>query len=194
MTQGNPSAPARRSAPESRTNLLRIGGVVVLAIVLAVIVWLVVRDNGDDNKSTPGAAPAAAASVNQLLDTQRSVGHQIYWAGRRANSTYELTQVNGNVYIRYLPSGTGVGDPRPNFLTVGTYPRRNAYASLKRLARRDGNTSNKLAGGGLSVSSGARPQSVYLAYPGADLQVEVYDPSPSTARRLAQSGRVKPIR
>ena len=37
-----------------------------------------------------------------------------------------------------------------------------------------------------------RPSSVYLAFPGGDVQVEVYDPSPRKARRLARSGRVRP--
>jgi hypothetical protein len=117
----------------------------------------------------------------------------VYWAGHRPGFTYELTQVNGNVFIRYLQSGTGLGDPRPAFLTVGTYPKANAHTSLERLARRRGNTSIKLSRGGLAVFSDARPQSVYFAYPGSKVQVEVYDPSAPRALRLVRSGRVKPI-
>ena len=37
------------------------------------------------------------------------------------------------------------------------------------------------------------PNSVYLAYPGENVQVEVYDPRPQRARRLAREGRVRPI-
>jgi hypothetical protein len=175
-------------------NRIRIGAAVVLAIIIAVIVWLIVKDNGGDNNSGPSAPPATAASVQQLRDTQASVGHEIYWAGRRSGFTYELTQVSGNVFVRYLPSGTGVGDPRPNFLTVGTYPNSKAYGSLKRLARRAGNTSEKISRGGIAVFSDARPQSVYFAYPRSKVQVEVFDPSASRARKLVLSGQVKPIR
>ena len=127
------------------TNNFRIGAIVAVAIAVALIVWLIVKDDGSKKSTAQSAPPATAASVQQLRDTQGSVGHQVYWAGPRAGFTYELTQVNGNVFVRYLPAGTGLGDPRPNFLTVGTYPKRNALASLKRLARRSGNTSNKLS-------------------------------------------------
>ena len=175
-------------------NRLRIGAIAAVAIVVAVIVWLIVKDDGNDNKSGQSAPPAVAASVQQLRDLQKTVGHTVYWAGPRSGSTLELTQVRGNVFIRYLPSGTGLGDPRPNFLTIGTYPKPNALKVLTRLARRPENTSNKLDGGGIAVSSGSRPQSIYVAYPGSNVQVEVYDPSASRARRLVLSGRVKPIR
>jgi hypothetical protein len=173
---------------------VRTGAIVAGAIVIAVVVWLIVKDNGNDNKgSGQSAPPATAASFQQLRDTQGSVGHPVYWAGRRTGFTYELTQVNGNVYVRYLPSGTSLGDPRPSFLTVGTYPKANALASLKRLGNRNGNTSNKIGGGGVAVFSDSRPQSVYFAYPGSNVQVEVFDPSARRALRLVLSGRVKPV-
>jgi hypothetical protein len=173
---------------------LRRGAFVAAAVVVAVIVWLIVKDHGNDHKSSgQSAPPASAASIQQLRDTQASVGHPVYWAGRRTGFTYELTQVNANVYVRYLPPGTPLGDPRPSFLTVGTYSKPNAFASLKRLGNRNGNTSNKIDGGGVAVFSDSRPQSVYFAYPGSKVQVEVYDPSARRALRLVLSGRVKPV-
>ena len=41
---------------------------------------------------------------------------------------------SGTVYIRYLPSGTNVGDPRARFLTVATYPFPGAYAAVAKTA------------------------------------------------------------
>jgi hypothetical protein len=192
MTQGTQSTPTPRPAPPASARRLRIGAIIAVAIAIAVIVWLIVK--GDDDKSNaPSAPPATSASVSQLRDTQGSVGHPVYWAGRRAGFTYELTQVSGNVFIRYLPSGVGVGDKRPDFLTVGTYPKRNALKSLQRLARQPGTSSTKLSRGGLAVWGDTKPESVYFSYPGADVQIEVFDPSASRARRLVRSGRVKPI-
>ena len=80
------------------------------------------------------------------------------------------------------------------FLTVGTYPRKGAFAELKRAARADGAVSLKLERGGLAVFSDARPTSVYFGYPDARYQVEVFHPSPSEARRLALAGQVVPVR
>src|SRR5207249_2839208 len=44
-----------------------------------------------------------------------------------------------------------------------------------------------------STYSKKRPTSVYVAYPGAAFQVEVYHPDAARAQRLARSGRVQPV-
>lgn len=187
MTQG---AGASGTTGLSRT---RIGLILVLAIAVGVIVWLIVK--GDDNGSnSSGHAPANAATVATLRSLPGTVGHDVYWAGRRSRDTYELTQVGGNIFIRYLPPGVGVGDPRPRYLTVGTYPKQNSYKVLLQQSRRRGNKSRGIAGRGIAVWSDSRPQSVYIAYPGSKVQVEVYDPSAARARSLAVSGAVKTIR
>jgi hypothetical protein len=167
--------------------------ILVLTIAAAVIVWLIVK--GDDNgTSSPGRAPANAVTVATLRNLHGSVGHEVYWAGSRPKFTYELTEVGPNIFIRYLPAGVGVGDPRPSFLTVGTYPRQRSYAVLAQSAKRPGNTSRRIAGRGIALWSDARPQSVYVAYPGSKVQIEVYDPSAARARSLVFSGAVKPLR
>jgi hypothetical protein len=43
------------------------------------------------------------------------------------------------------------------------------------------------------VASSSKPQSVYIAFPDKDEQIEVYDPDPKTAFALATSGAVVPI-
>jgi len=189
MAQSAPSA----ASPATR-KWLRILPAVLVAIAVAVIVWLIVRGDDNSSKTASGPPPASAASASTLRGLSGQLGHDVYWAGNRSRFTYELTEVNGNTFIRYLPSGVSVGDPRPNYLTVGTYPRRNSYALLKRQARQPGNGSLGVAHNGLVVWSKGRPQSVYLAYPGSNVQVEVYDPSATRARRLATSGVVRPIR
>lgn len=191
MTQG--ASPARNT-PSGNPNRIRIGAIVVLAIVVAVIVWLIVKGDDNNDKGSPGPPPASAATLNTLRSLPDQLGHPVYWAGPRPGFTYELTQVNGNVFVRYLPTGVGLGDPRPNFLTVGTYPKGKSYAVLKRQGSRRGNQSRPTAGGGIAVWGNNRPQSVYVAYPGKNVQIEVYDPSAKRARSLATSGAVKQIR
>jgi hypothetical protein len=188
MSQG-----AQAAETVGTTSRLRIGGIVVLAIVVAVIVWLIVK--GDDKKIKSAAPPpASAATLDTLRTLPGQLGHSVYWAGPQGRFTYELTQVNGNIFIRYLPAGVGLGDPRPDFLTVGTYPKARSYQVLKRQGKRSGGHSRSVPGGGIAVWSNSRPQSVYVAYPGNNVQVEVYDPSAQRALRLATSGAVNPIR
>src|SRR2546425_7406524 len=115
-TQG--AQPARTTGGP---NWYRIVPIMVLAVIVAVIVWLIVK--GDDNNDTSASPPARAATIDTLRSLPGQVGHDVYWAGNRARFTSELTQVDANIFIRYLPAGIAVGDPRPNYLTIGTYPK-----------------------------------------------------------------------
>jgi hypothetical protein len=172
---------------------VRLGAIVALAILAGFVAWLIFK--GDDNKANaPARAPGVAVSYAQLQALPGRVGHAVYWAGKKTGYTYELTQTSqGNIFVRYLPTGVDVGDPRPNFLTVGTYPKRDAYATLKKVSTKPGSVSRQLAGGGIAVYSQQSAASVYAAYSGKGFQVEVYDPSPTRARRLAFSGQVRPL-
>jgi hypothetical protein len=173
---------------------IRIGAVIAVAAVVAFIAWLIFKDD-DNGSSTPKRAPAAAASVQSLKQLPGAVGHQVYWAGTKRGYTYELTQTKGGeVYIRYLPSGAQVGDDRPNFLTVGTYPHPNAFNTVTKASKRKSEFTAKIPRGGLAVASQQRPTSVYFAYPGSDYLIEVFDPSAARARNLVVSGKIHPVR
>jgi hypothetical protein len=100
---------------------------------------------------------------------------------------------NGRVFVRYLPDGVRVGDPRPRFLTVATYPRKSAFADLNQAFKAAGATSRKLPAGGLAVNKPGS-SSVYFSYPDTSYQVEVYAPSPAVARSLVLNGQVVPVR
>jgi hypothetical protein len=133
----------------------------------------------------------AAVSVADLKSDVTKLGHPIFWAGAKPGYTYELTETStGNVLLRYLPQGVQVGDPRPGYLTVATYPFHGAYAALKKVA---GGTAINLTHGGIAVVDGHYPESVHLAYPGTNYQVEVFDPSPARARAIVTSGDITSI-
>ena len=157
------------------------------------VTWLLIRDSGSD-----GPAPertVSAASVEELEKLPASVGHPVYWAGRRSGFTYELTRTRrGDVYIRYLPAGVEAGDKRPSFLTVGTYPYSRAIKTARTLAKRPGAFRRSIAGQGIAYSLPKNRKSVFFAYPRLDYLYEVYDPTPLRARRLVLSGRIRPIR
>lgn len=164
----------------------------MLAAVIAIVLWLVLRSDGEkDGRSRP--QPAAAVSTQRLNAFARSVGHPIYWVGPQPRFVYELSRTrDGRVYIRYLPRGAKLGSPNPDYLTVGTYPQRHAFATLRATASAQGVQTIRIAGGGLAFQYKGRPTSVYLAYPGSDYQIEVFDPSATRALHLVSSGQVKP--
>jgi hypothetical protein len=176
--------------PVPRLPHVRLAALLAVGFATFLAGWLVL--GGEDKPTKP--AGASSASEAELREFAGSTPHPVYWAGPRAGQTYEFTRTNdGRVYVRYLPEGVQLGDPRPQFLTVGTYPRANAFTELKRAARAEGAVSLKLPNGGMAVLSQGS-SSVYFGYPGARYQVEVYTPSPGSARKLVLSGQVVPVR
>jgi hypothetical protein len=145
--------------------------------------------------ATASVAPVkpTAASIQGLRALAASSGHAIYWAGKQAGTTYELSELSsGGIFVRYLPAGVKLGDPQP-FPTVATYPVHGAYAAVKKIALRPGATTSKVSNGGIAVIDPAHPNSVYLAYPRADVEVEVFDPSAGRAHRLVDNGAIVPV-
>lgn len=148
-------------------------------------------------KGSGGAAKpsvsAVAVSEKGLKTLAGALGQPLFWAGPQESSTYELTQTpGGRIYIRYLPDGVEVGANRP-YLTVGTYPVRDAYATTLSASRQNGAVTIDVEGGGVAFYNTRAPQSVYLAYPKSDYQVEIYDPSSQRAHELVKSGRISAV-
>jgi hypothetical protein len=184
------------SAPKPlKLTRFRAGVAIAVVVAVAVVVWFAV--SGGKSSSKPGASRPVpvAATIGELGNVAAQLGHPLYWAGQKPGFTYELTQakVSGNVWVRYLPAGVLVGDTRANFLTVGTYPKANAVQSVIAASKRKGAESFRAPGGGLAVEYTARPSSVYVAFPGSNLLVEVFDPSPAAARAVVKSGQIRPL-
>lgn len=186
----------------ARLPSVRIGAVIAIALAAAFVVWLIVRGNDDSSSSsTTGQTTTAAAAGVPVAATPATlraladeVGHPVYWIGSRQKRTYELTRTsNGRIFIRYLPPGAEVGNRSARYTIVGTYPVEDAHDVLQRLSTQPGEKSAPTPGGGLVVYSTSSPNNVYVAYPGSDVQIEVFDPSAKRALRLVTSGRVTPL-
>jgi hypothetical protein len=142
----------------------------------------------------PTPSSVVAVSADRLKALAASLGRPIYWAGSKPNFTYELTRTSdGKIYVRYLPAGVSVGAPKA-YLTVGTYPVRNAYRVTR--AAGSGANSVKIAvgGGAVAVYNRGHPTNVYLAYPGSNFQIEVFDPNRGEAKKLVASESITPVR
>jgi hypothetical protein len=154
-------------------------------------------DGGAVTKIAAGApvsTKATAVTPGELGNTARTLGQPIYWAGRQSGVTYELRQeASGRIYVRYLPSGVKVG-ASGTYLTVATYPVAGAFAVTEGLGKEPGNTKRTLKGGAIAAyARSPNTTSVYVAFPGADYQIEVFDPSPGAALRVVTSGRIAAV-
>ena len=177
----------------ARPTPLIIAAVVGVGLVIGVVAWLLL--SGGDDESGQEAAGARGVTVERLQEIAGDRDTPVFWAGPRSGTTYEYTQTkDGSVFVRYLAEDAEIGDPKPGYLTVATYPLDNGYARVVAASKREGAESEKLQNGGLALVNPERPSSVYLAYPRGKYQVEVYDPSPDRARDLVFSGAVQPVR
>jgi len=146
-------------------------------------------------KPVPGSPAqttgAVAVSAKQLAKRAGDEHQPIYWAGPMPKTTYELSETSKRWFlVRYLPRGVPVGSGG-TYLTVGTYPVADAYGAVQRLAREKGAHQYTLGDGALAVSNPHHfPYSVFLAYPGSNYQVEVFDPSHARALRLVRAGKI----
>lgn len=176
---------------------IRLGAVIALAAAVAFGVWLAVRNNGSNNGTTGGTAQgttgATAVSPDGLKTIGSTLGQPIYWAGPEDGVTYELTHTpDGRIYVRYLPKGVPVGAQTP-YLTIGTYPVANAFATVRRIANKSTSVKIPIGNGGVAFYSTDRPGSVYEAFPGSNFQIEVYSPSASRAHELVARGAILPV-
>ncbi|MFN0153599.1 MAG: hypothetical protein ACKVUT_04405 [Gaiella sp.] len=197
------------------TGIFRARGLAIVALGLAAAVLAYVLVGREDERSsaagtqpadvTPPASPPPPAEVRPTLDARTvSIGElkaeaqaqsrPLYWAGPRAKTSYELSRTaDGRSYIRYLTGKATAGDPSASFLTVATYPLAGGFEAVSAEAAKPGNTRIDLDAGGIAVMAPSRPLSVYLSYPGADYQVEVYSPDPAVAERLVRTGKIRPV-
>lgn len=175
--------------------LLRTG-LATLAAVVALVAWLATR--GDDQASGDGKAPLARAtrvvSPEDLAVAASRLAQPIYWAGSRAGSELELEELpEGGARVSYPPAGEASGTDSSAVLTIGSYPLAAPEAALRAFAARPGAIVRHAKDGGEVVTSRERPTSVYFVSADRSVQVEVYDPSPRRAMRLALSGLVRPV-
>ncbi|HEX2128812.1 MAG TPA: hypothetical protein VHF58_06305 [Solirubrobacterales bacterium] len=181
---------------KSQLPSLRTGVIIAVAALVGVLVWVLVV-GGDDDAATPAGADATnavATTPAELASLASELGHPIYWAGAQDDAQLELHRTpRGEVYVRYLTGDAEIGDPRPEYLTVGTYPFPDAHESLSQQAKEDGALTDETPDGGLVLTRETKPTSVYIAFPDRDLQLEIFDPDPARAFDLATSGEIVPV-
>lgn len=180
--------------PGSKTNTKKQATLgIALGAVVLVALALVLVFSGEDN--SPGSSDGAEVlSPAALREAVSGPGTPVYWAGEQRGTELELSRPEaGRTYVRYLTGDAKAGDPRPIYLTVGTYDRPHPVQELRRQRSREGAVLGEAPGGAVVYYDRRSPQSVYLAYPGVKTQIEIYDPDVKQALTLVNSGQIVPI-
>jgi hypothetical protein len=136
----------------------------------------------------PPAGPVIASTAD-LKSVSKLLRQPIYWAGPRKGYREELSvTANRYSYVRYLRPGVDPGATGSSYLIVATYPFADAYAGLKKFAQ------GKAVKGPNGCIYFAKGTSVYVAFPGLDYEIEVYDPSAKIARAIVTGGALRAVR
>lgn len=178
--------------PSPDTNKVRSYIALALVAVAAIllVIWLV--SGSDDSSSSPGEAEIVSA--DSLEDAVAGEKQPVYWAGEQAGTELELSRPGeGRTYVRYLTDGAEAGDPRADFLTVGTYVHADPVTALRRQGKESGGVLGSAPGKAVVYFGRDNPSSVYLAYPGVDVEIEVFDPNFTRALQLVNSGQIVPV-
>ncbi len=140
------------------------------------------------------ATAAVIVSADELREKAAEHDGPVYWAGEQEGAEIEYSEPEpGRIYVRYLTGGAEAGDPNTNFLTIGTYEFKDAAQALKKQSKESNGVLASAPGGGVVYFDTTHPQSVYLAYPGEEAQVEVFDPNPKRSLGLVSSGLIVPV-
>jgi hypothetical protein len=189
-----------KSEGRSRLGGLPTSAVVVIVIALVVLVWLLFLRGDDEESDTETAANGTQAektvevvSEEELSNAVADVGYPVYWLGPRAGVQYEVTKIDdGRTYVRYLPEGEKPETKKP-FLTVANYEQDNAFQVLEELGTETNQETFEVDGGGRGLERADTDTGLYVAFPGDNTQIEVFDPEPGQARELVESGAVVPV-
>jgi hypothetical protein len=191
--EGSESAPVK--AQTTGNQQLRIGILVVVAALIGVGLWLAFGNSNGKHRKTHNVAIGIgpiSQSARQLSSRALAVGQPFYWAGPKKNYHYEFQRLakNGNIYVRYLPKGVPARGKPGELTIIATYPMVNAYGRLKRGAKGRVVTGKR---GSIVWVQTNDPKSVYIAWKGVPYEVEVYNPNPRKAARIAEDGSVTTV-
>jgi hypothetical protein len=186
--------------PGGSRPLFGLGAAVVVFAAVAAFVWT--RSSSDSNNTS--APPTTASTVRgtkaeivsfaRLRALAAAAGRSIYWAGQRPGTRLEYTQrTDGTTYVRYLTGSAAAGAPGARYVVIATYTQPNALSRVKRTADQRHYSIANLPGGAIAVTKPARPENIYVVYPGRPYQIEVYSPRPAETRAIVFSGAIQPV-
>jgi hypothetical protein len=146
----------------------------------------------------PTAATDVTAGVNLITSGQtaltetelstavKSVGSSVFWIGASAGDKYAYNSLGKDQnFIRYLPGGNGVADTAENYRIIGTYGDPNAFSTLQQAAASNTGISTVNPDGSIVFYSKTTPLHVYMAFKDLPYQIEIFDPKPGVALKLA---------
>ena len=146
--------------------------------------------------ANPATSGQVALTESELISAVKAVGGSIYWLGSAVGAKYAFNRVSEDQnFIRYLPGGSGITDTEQKYRIIATYKDATAYETMRTAAKSDTGVSSTNPDGSIVYYLKASPLHVYLAFKDLAFQIEIFDPTPGAALKLATTpGILKTIR
>ena len=144
----------------------------------------------------PITSGQVALTESELISAVKTAGGSVYWIGPSAGAKYTFNRVSEDQnFIRYLPGGTGLADTAENYRIIATYEDSTAYETMQKAAKLESGVSTTNPDGSIVFYQKASPLHVYLAFKNLGYQIEIFDPTPGEALKLATTpGILKTIK
>ena len=175
---------------EKHTPAFFIGLVAAVALLSAFITFGIAQQIKPtvDSRTTLAAKTSGGVCLSEK-ELRKLVSEQkitAYWAGPISNATYSINTSNaGQVFVRYVLKGQNCDSETKEFRVIATYAVVGAYDTTRVAGGQSNGVSLANADGSVVYFNKDVPTNVYLAYPGIDYQIEIYDPNPKDAVTLA---------
>jgi hypothetical protein len=140
-------------------------------------------------------APVALTAF-QLRALSLLLNTPIYWAGPRRGYRYQFSRGEaGYIWIRYVTRQAPAGATDRRFRVVGTYAFPCAVDEVRYVGH--GRAAAGPRGSIYFRVLRSRPaflrNRVYIAFRGVPEEIEVFDPHPAVAAKLASTGRIRRV-
>jgi hypothetical protein len=171
----------------------------VLTIVAVVIGYGIAHFQDHATISSQNLALSTTGQValteSQLITAVRDAKATIYWVGPQGDTRYLLTiDKTGSGIIRYIPISGAVSSATTITRTVATYSANGAYEKSVSVSTKVGTSTFQNADKSLVFYKNADTNDVFMAFPGKNFQVEIFDPVAGQALSLAVlAGQVRPV-
>jgi hypothetical protein len=176
--------------PSSKLKKLTNSRLLLIFITALITSFLVFNfflgDSGTQRIGTEKISGKIALSQTEFIELAEQINQPIYWIGPAENFYYALTVAeNEQSYVKYLPTVESASDNETAFRIIATYLKSDAYAVTQSASNNPGAVSLSNSDGAAIYYNAATPTNVYVAYPGQNTQIEIFDPVPGAALELA---------
>jgi hypothetical protein len=172
---------------EQSKGLFRYALIAVTAVAITVAIGAIALHNHNQGTWRGDAlAGKVALTQSQLENLVTDESITAYWAGPRPGYLYSIdTTTKDRVFLQYIQANKNSSNVVANSRVVATYFAKDGFARTVAAATLSGNTGFRNPNGSVVFYSKNRNTDIYLAFPGKEVQIEIFDPLAGQALSLA---------